>query len=114
MGAAFAVAIALAGSPVAGLYCDDANPAAMACCRDKASECNQPGKTEDCCRVSPAGQETPALVAKAPDARNTAHAAVLSFVETPTLQRVVPHLQIGPLPARAADLSPPRSPILRI
>lgn len=114
MGAAFAVAIALAGSPVAGLYCDDANPAAMACCRDKASECNQPGKTEDCCRVSPAGQETPALVAKAPDARNTAHAAVLSFVETPTLQPVVPHLQIGPLPARAADLSPPRSPILRI
>ncbi len=51
--ATLALAGAIVGSPLAGLYCDDSGPAAMACCQTKASECNQPGKTDDCCRNVP-------------------------------------------------------------
>ena len=51
--AAVVLTVALVGSPLAALYCNDLSPAAMACCKDRASECNQPGKTDDCCRKAP-------------------------------------------------------------
>ncbi len=49
--ATLALTVTLGGSPLASLYCDNSTPAAMACCRNKAPECNQPGKTDDCCRT---------------------------------------------------------------
>ena len=55
--ATLALAVALVGSPLAGLYCDDSGPAAMACCKNKASECNQPGKTDDCCSKAPTDKD---------------------------------------------------------
>lgn len=55
--ATVALAVSVVGSPLAG-YCDDSNPAAMACCRDNASECNQPGgPTDDCCRKTPVDKD---------------------------------------------------------
>ena len=58
--ATLALAVALIGLPLAGLYCDDSGPAAMACCKNKASECNQPGKTDDCCRKAPIDKDASA------------------------------------------------------
>ena len=49
--ATLALSVTLVGSPVASLYCDNSTPAAMACCRNKAPECNQPGTSDDCCRT---------------------------------------------------------------
>jgi hypothetical protein len=51
-------AVGLLGSPVAGLYCPSDDPAAMACCQQKASECNQPGASDDCCRTVPVDKGT--------------------------------------------------------
>jgi hypothetical protein len=49
-----AVAIALLGVPLAPLYCGGDDPGAMACCREQANECNQPGaQDDDCCRDTP-------------------------------------------------------------
>lgn len=58
--AVFALAFSLVGSPLAALYCNDAGPAEMACCKDKASECNQPGATDDWCRTVPVQKDTAA------------------------------------------------------
>lgn len=51
--ATLVLSVAIVGSPLASLYCVASGPAAMACCQNKASECNQPGKTDDCCRKIP-------------------------------------------------------------
>ncbi|MGH7318611.1 MAG: hypothetical protein ACRELA_03140, partial [Candidatus Rokuibacteriota bacterium] len=63
------IALSLLGSPLAALYCNQTDAAAMACCRGDMSHCNMPGKTEDCCKRVPAGQEsqTAALKAERPD-----------------------------------------------
>jgi hypothetical protein len=55
--ATLALAVALVASPVTVLYCDNSGPAAMACCKNKASECNQPGKTDDCCSKAPTDKD---------------------------------------------------------
>jgi hypothetical protein len=56
--AALAVASALVAAPLAALYCNTSGPAAMACCQQKASECNQPGANDDCCRTVPVDKGT--------------------------------------------------------
>lgn len=49
--------VALVGSPLSALYCNDTGPAAMACCQGQMSECNRPGATEDCCKKVPIEKE---------------------------------------------------------
>jgi hypothetical protein len=56
----------LGGSPLLGLYCNDASEAAMACCQGDMANCNQPGKTEDCCKKSPQPGDAAAVLMKAP------------------------------------------------
>ena len=56
--AALMVAAGLLIVPVAALYCDASDAASMACCKGDMAGCNQPGKTEDCCRKNLAGRET--------------------------------------------------------
>jgi hypothetical protein len=52
--AALSLAVALVSLPLAPLYCNDTGPKAMACCREKAANCNQPGTAgDDCCRNVP-------------------------------------------------------------
>ncbi len=112
--AALAFAVASAGSPLAVLYCEDSGPAAMACCQGDASECNQPGKTADCCRVVPTAQDGAVTLAKAPETPSKFHAVFLSLEPAPVLWLADLRPTVGAAPLRPADLSPPRSPILRI
>jgi hypothetical protein len=60
------LAVTLAGSPLLGLYCNDASEAAMACCQGDMANCNQPDQTEDCCKKSPAPGDAAAVLLKAP------------------------------------------------
>lgn len=60
------LAVSLAGSPLLALYCNDTSEAAMACCQGDMANCNQPGKTEDCCKKSPQRGDGAAVLLKAP------------------------------------------------
>ena len=51
------LAVALVGSPLSVLFCDDTGPAAMACCQAQMTECNSPGSTADCCNKVPIEKE---------------------------------------------------------
>ena len=108
------VAVGLSASPVAGLYCDTQGQAAMACCQGDMSQCNQPGKTEDCCQVAPTGQESEAIVGKALDQRDPLDAVALPALPAATLPPPTVHLRITRVLTLQADPSPPRTPILRI
>lgn len=60
-------AVSLIGSPLFALYCNDTSEAAMACCQGDMANCNQPGKTEDCCnKKSPEPGDAAAVLLKAP------------------------------------------------
>jgi hypothetical protein len=63
--AALMLAAGLLIEPVAALYCDTLDAASMACCQGDMAGCNQPGKTEDCCRKGVANRETPLDLVKA-------------------------------------------------
>ena len=108
------VAVGLSASPVAGLYCDTQGQAAMACCQGDMSECNQPGKTADCCRVAPPSQERAVIVGKALDQRPTLDAVALAALPAATLPPPTVHLRITRVLTLQVDPSPPRTPILRI
>lgn len=116
---AVVIALSLLGSPLAALYCNQADAAAMACCRGDMSHCNMPGKTEDCCRRVPAGQEsqTDAIKAVRLEKSRLGPLADLPAV-SPDLDVSVPRLEAslhGSVPVRpSAAPSPPRSPILRV
>ncbi len=60
-------AVGLFGSPVSSLYCPSDDPAAMACCQRDANDCNQPGKSDDCCRTLPTDGQTVMVASKAGD-----------------------------------------------
>lgn len=116
--ATLALAVAIGGSPLVGLYCDDSGPAAMACCQNKASECNQPGKTDDCCRKVPVEKDAAAgpsqrlagkpqwtfVVSLDALVPSTPTAVVLASPSTPRLSHRTPW----------ADLAPPPLAILRV
>ena len=59
------VTLALLGFPVAALYCVGDDPAARACCRQQANECNRPGEKDDCCRTVPGGGQAAAVAVAA-------------------------------------------------
>ena len=116
--ATLALAVAIVGSPLAGLYCNDLGAAAMACCQDKASECNQPGKTDDCCRKVPVEKDAAAGTGQQ-FAGKPLWTSVISFdalvPSTPTA--VILASSLTPRfvhRATRADLAPPSLSILRV
>lgn len=117
--AAVVIALSLLGSPLAALYCNQTDAAAMACCRTGMASCNVPGKTEDCCKRVPAGQEnqTTALKAERLEKSRLGPLGDLPAV-SPDRPISVPPLEAsfhGSVPARLfTPVSPPRSPILRV
>ena len=116
--ATVALAAAIVGLPLAGLYCDDSGPAAMACCQDKASECNQPGQNDDCCRKAPIDKDASAgpthQLAGKPQ-----WTSVISFdalvASAPTLVTLVTSFTPRLAPATSGpDPSPPPHSVLRV
>ncbi|HXB55330.1 MAG TPA: hypothetical protein VN461_11135 [Vicinamibacteria bacterium] len=108
-----ATGIGIMGSPVAALYCGEGDAATMACCKRDMSNCNRPGKTEDCCHPSAAsGGFVAAKVDQSP------RLAPPSFSLVPQLdlaERPAVGVAVGARPWEPAqDLSPPSLSILRI
>lgn len=117
--AAVVIALSLLGSPLAALYCNQADAAAMACCRTGMANCNMPRKTEDCCRRVPASQESQTDAVKAVRLEKSRLGPLGDLhAVSPDLPVSVPLLEAcfhGSVPLRpSAAPSPPRSPILRV
>ena len=108
-----ATGLGIIGSPVAALYCGEPDAAAMACCKRDMSNCNRPGKTEDCCHPSAASG---GLVAAKVD--QSPRLAAPSFSLAPQLdppERPTAEVGVGPRPWEPAqDLSPPTRSVLRV
>lgn len=113
-----ALAAAVVGLPLAGLHCDDSGPAAMPCCKDKSSGCNQPSTTADCCRKPPIDKDASA----GPTLRLAGKPQWTSVIGLEALVPSVPIL-VGLAPSLAVSLShriawpdPPSPPlsILRV
>jgi len=115
--AALMLAVGLVASPVAALFCAEGDAAAMACCREDMSQCNQPGKTDDCCRTSPGVSRDqgalPALKSGLNAPSLDSHAALLpqSALADQAGFLVLAH---APHSVPTPQASPPRSPILRV
>lgn len=118
-GTAVLVAVGLLGTPLAALYCNQTDMAAMACCQGDMPHCNMPDKTEDCCRRVPASHETSAVGSKADrldkprlSADPLGMPALPGTMSVPVLgaASVLSSASVRAAPAP----SPPRSPILRI
>ncbi len=112
-----ALAVAIVGSPLAGLYCDDSGPAAMACCQNKASECNQPGKTDDCCRKVPVEKATAGPGQQLPGTPHWTSVVSLDALVPSTPTAAVRTSSLTPRPSHRttwADLAPPPLSILRV
>lgn len=112
------LSVGLLGSPISALYCNDVDAAAMACCQGDMSKCNQPGKTEDCCRKIPASQETAGIATKADridrlPLAGPLHVAVLSAAENLHASSAGLALPWRPLEL-PRDAWPPRNVVLRI
>jgi hypothetical protein len=108
--------LGLSGSPVASLFCPSDDTAAMACCQRDANDCNQRGKSDDCCRTVPADGQTLAVAAKARDlAKPPLTAAPAAVMPTLAFAAAPPRLALG---VRASDISvgffPPRLSVLRL
>jgi hypothetical protein len=108
-----ATGLGIIGSPVAALYCGDRDAATMACCKRDMSNCNRPGKTEDCCHPSAAnGGFVAAKVDQSP------RLAPPFFSLAPQLEppeRPAVGVAVGARPWEPAqDLSPPSLSVLRI
>ncbi len=116
--AALWLAAAVMGSPLAALYCDDASPASMACCQDKASECNQPGATDDCCRKVPVGKDAAAGPNQVTAGKPTWASISGLDALVPVVAPIAPPISSLSLPTAAhtgwADLAPPPLSVLRL
>ena len=111
-------AIVLLVVPVASLYCQVRDAAAMACCRGDMAGCNQPGKTEDCCRKNPTSHETTLNLVQAGRLDRPAAVSLPDFAvpaATPVTAALRPWalLDVFHLAARAAP-SPPLTSVLRL
>ena len=109
-------AVSFLGSPVASLYCPTGDAAAMACCQRNANDCNQRGKSDDCCRTVPADGQTAAIAAKAGDlAKPQLSLSPVAILPTATPAAGVPSVIV---PARQQHLlqdhSPPGLSVLRV
>jgi len=109
-------AVSLLGSPVASLYCPADDPAAMACCQRDADQCNQRGKSDDCCRTTPTDGQTAAVAAKAGDlAKPQWSVAPVGLPPTAMLAVDLPSVFVRSRQHRQLqDLPPPPLSVLRI
>lgn len=108
-----ATGLGIIGSPVVALSCGERDAATMACCKRDMSNCNRPGKTEDCCHPSAASA---GFVAAKVD--QSARLAPPSFSLAPLLdvpERSTAGVALRPRPWEPAqDLSPPTLSVLRV
>ena len=116
--ATLGLAVAIVGLPLAGLYCDDSGPAAMACCRDKASECNQPGQNDDCCSKAPIDKDAAAgpnqqLAGKPQWTGLISFDALVPSSPTPVLP-ALSHALLLKATSRGPDPAPPPRSVLRV
>ncbi len=104
--------------PVAALYCDTRDVASMVCCKGDMAGCNQPGKTQDCCRKGVANRETALDLVKISRLDKRGFASVPGFalaactLPTAVLRPVGVFALSHPVP-RAAP-SPPLISVLRV
>jgi hypothetical protein len=109
------LAVALGVGPVASLYCDVRDQAAMACCKDDMSECNQPGKTDDCCKTGTANHETASNVVQASRLdKLSLHDYVMPSVAAPTGTLASLPAFLEPDLSVPAIHSPPLRTLLRV
>ena len=104
-------------APLTILNCEPGDPLAMACCRDRMSDCNRPDKTDDCCKKT---IKLDTRLAALPNVERTAKGSVASvhdlIAEIPAVHTILPVSStvldsgLGSPPAP----SPPQSSILRI
>jgi hypothetical protein len=109
-------AVGFFGSPVASLYCPSDDPAAMACCQRDANDCNQRGKSDDCCRTVPTDGQTAAAASKAGDlAKPQWIAAPAAILPALLLAADGPSVSVRTRSAHLVqDLPPPPLAVLRI
>lgn len=113
------LSLALPGAVLLGLYCNQADMAAMACCRTGMAECNRPDKMADCCRMTPASKESPSATVEAAKAEKKRGAApvlvaALVAVQADACLDGLPHNGHRWSLTPPEHLCPPRSPVLRI
>ena len=116
--AAVLLTIAVVGSPLSALFCNDTGPAAMACCQGQMSECNRPGSTEDCCKKVPIEKEASSAPTQPAAAKQHWTFAVSLEAGLPVTVAAVAlprstDLRPGSRTAWA-DLAPPPPSILRV
>jgi hypothetical protein len=118
VGARRAIALLLAtgllSAPVASLYCDVRDQAAMACCKGDMSECNRPGKTDDCCKTGTANHETSSNVAASRLDRAAPPDVVLHSFASPSGAPTALPLFLEPELSVPAIHSPPLRTVLRV
>ena len=103
--AALVVAAGLLIVPMAALYCDATDAASMACCKGDMAGCNQPGKTQDCCRKGVASHEAVPNFVKASRIEKPAAVSLPDFA----LAAVTPPVaNLGPAARVAASHLAPR------
>ena len=106
--AALMVAAGLLIVPLVALYCDEGDAASMACCKGDMAGCNQPGKTEDCCRKGVASRENALNLVKASRLDKPAAVSLPDFAltaATPPAAVLVPASVVA-----ASHLVPPGAP----
>ena len=112
--------VALVGSPLSVLFCDDTGPAAMACCQGRMTECNRPGSTADCCKMGPIEKEAPSGPTQLAAAKPNWTFAVSLEAGLPVTPAAAAlpgarALRLRPCSRTAwADLAPPLPSILRL
>jgi hypothetical protein len=109
------VGLGLLGSPLGAVYCREGSPAAKACCQQRASTCNEPGTTDDCCRPkSPDDGRSLLPAAKADLKAKSTSLLVALHTQAPLIEPADgPIGSINPV-ASPPQASPPRSSVLRI
>jgi hypothetical protein len=115
--AAVMVAVGLSSSPVTALYCSGDSPAAKACCERDGSTCNQPGKTDDCCHVTPGGSNQQGLLPAAKAEVKAKSLSLYAALPAPLAGSWSAGLPLVIVPSNASDppqASPPRNLFLRI
>lgn len=113
---AFAALLALTGSPVLALYCNDLRPQARACCTEAPAKCGAAGISDDCCRRAPS-QTQDGDVGRQPDGPPPSHAPEPMLAPAP-LATVAPSDRFASADGSTAhlleDRPPPLTPVLRL
>jgi hypothetical protein len=108
-----AMGLGIIGSPVAALYCSERDAATMACCKRDMSNCNRPGKTEDCCHPSAASGGF--VAAKVDQSARLAPPSLSLVPQLDHPERPAARAAVGPRPWEPAqDLSPPTLSVIRV